>query len=156
MLVISTAVEDDGAPRSLADVEAQITSGGGTLERNDDWHARPLAYEIRHQNEGEYHLLQFTGPPALLEALSHNLRIDDGVLRFRIIKVVPGHAAAARRARRRRSRAPAGRPRRVLTRLSRRERPERGPPSPGTVSVTECATACEAVPRAQRFRPFCA
>jgi hypothetical protein len=32
----------------------------------------------------------FTGPPALLESLSHTLRIDDAVLRFRIIKVLPG------------------------------------------------------------------
>jgi small subunit ribosomal protein S6 len=90
MLVLSTAVEDDRRARILADVESRISSGGGSLERNDDWHSRPLAYEIRHQGEGEYHLLQFTGPPALLDALSHSLRIDDSVLRFRIIKVVPG------------------------------------------------------------------
>jgi small subunit ribosomal protein S6 len=90
MLVLSTAVDDDRRAKILADVEAQISSGGGSIERNDDWHTRPLAYEIRHQSEGEYHLLQFTGPPALIDALSHSLRIDDAVLRFRIIKVLPG------------------------------------------------------------------
>jgi small subunit ribosomal protein S6 len=90
MLVLSTAVDDDRRAKILADVEGQISSGGGLIERNDDWHARPLAYEIRHQSEGEYHLLQFTGPPALIDALSHSLRIDDAVLRFRIIKVLPG------------------------------------------------------------------
>jgi small subunit ribosomal protein S6 len=90
MLVISTAVEDERRAKILSDVEGQITTGGGTLQRNDDWRTRPLAYEIRHQREGEYHLLQLNGPPALLEALSHSLRIDDAVLRFRIIKVLPG------------------------------------------------------------------
>jgi small subunit ribosomal protein S6 len=90
MLVISTTVEEDRRAKILADVEAQISDGGGSIERNDDWHTRPLAYEIRHQSEGEYHLLQFTGPPALIDALSHTLRIDDAVLRFRIIKVLPG------------------------------------------------------------------
>lgn len=90
MLVLSTTVEDERRAKVLSDVESQITSGGGALERNDEWHVRPLAYEIGHQREGEYHLLQFTGEPALLETLSHNLRIDDAVLRFRIIKVVPG------------------------------------------------------------------
>jgi small subunit ribosomal protein S6 len=89
MLVLSTAVEDDRRAKILSDVEAQI-AGGGSLERNDDWRSRPLAYEIRHQSEGEYHLLQFTGPPALIEAVSHSLRIDDAVLRFRVIKVLPG------------------------------------------------------------------
>jgi small subunit ribosomal protein S6 len=90
MIVLSTLVEDERRATILTDVEAQISSGGGTLERNDDWRTRALAYEIRHQREGEYHLLQFTGAPSLIEALSHSLRIDDAVLRFRIIKVLPG------------------------------------------------------------------
>ncbi|HEY3726947.1 MAG TPA: 30S ribosomal protein S6 [Solirubrobacteraceae bacterium] len=90
MLVLSTTVEDDRRARILSDVEAQISNGGGSVQRNDDWHSRPLAYEIRHQSEGEYHLIQFTGPPALIEAVSHSLRIDDAVLRFRVIKVLPG------------------------------------------------------------------
>ena len=89
-LVLSTTAEDDRRAKILSDVEAQITDAGGTVERQDDWHTRPLAFEIRHQKEGEYHLLQFTGPTSLLDALSHSLRIDDAVLRFRIIKVLPG------------------------------------------------------------------
>jgi small subunit ribosomal protein S6 len=94
MLVISMTAEDERRAKILADVESQITGGGGTIERQDDWHTRPMAYEIDHQTEGEYHLLQFTGPTAILETVSHNLRIDDAVLRFRIIKVVPGTPAA--------------------------------------------------------------
>jgi small subunit ribosomal protein S6 len=90
MLVLSTTVEDEERAKIVADVESQITGGGGVLERNDDWRTRTLAYEIRHQKEGEYHLLQFTGPSALLDSLSHSLRINDNVLRFRIIKVRPG------------------------------------------------------------------
>jgi small subunit ribosomal protein S6 len=90
MLVLSTTADEDRRAKILTDTEAQIASGDGTIERQDDWHTRPMAYEINHQQEGEYHLLQFTGPAALLEVLSHNLRIDDAVLRFRIIKVVPG------------------------------------------------------------------
>jgi small subunit ribosomal protein S6 len=90
MLVLSATADEERRAKILTDVETQISSGGGELSRNDDWHTRPLAYEIGHQAEGEYHLLQFTGPTELLEALSHNLRIDDAVLRFRIIKVLPG------------------------------------------------------------------
>lgn len=90
MLVLSMTVEDERRAKIVSDVEAQITGGGGSVERKDDWHTRPLSFEIRHQGEGEYHLLQFTGAPSVLDALSHNLRIDAAVLRFRIIKVLPG------------------------------------------------------------------
>jgi small subunit ribosomal protein S6 len=90
VVVLSVTAEDDRRAKILADVESQITSGGGAVERKDDWNRRPMAYEINHQAEGEYHLFQFTGPTTILETVSHNLRIDDAVLRFRIIKVVPG------------------------------------------------------------------
>ena len=95
MLVISATAEEERSAKILTDVEAQITGGGGEVQRNDDWHMRPLAYEIDHQAEGAYHLLQFTGPTAVLDEISHNLRIDDAVLRFRIIKVLPGTPEAA-------------------------------------------------------------
>ena len=43
--------------------------------------------------DADYHLIQFRGTTALLEQLDHNLKITDGVLRFRIIKLRPGTPA---------------------------------------------------------------
>ncbi len=90
VLLLSTSGEDEARAKILADVEAAITAAGGTLSRNQSWGRRPTTFRINHQSEADYHLLQFTGPPALLESLSHSLHIADEVLRFRIIKVVPG------------------------------------------------------------------
>jgi small subunit ribosomal protein S6 len=90
MLLLSSDAEDEQRSKILADVESAITSAGGSLERNDNWGRRPLAYEIRHQPDAEYHLLQFRSPPNLIEELAHTLRINDGVLRFRVVKVTPG------------------------------------------------------------------
>ena len=82
--------EDDARAKIITDVEAAIAAAGGTVSRKQTWGRRPTTFPIRHQSEADYHLLQFTGPTALLESLSHRLRIADEVLRFRIIKVVPG------------------------------------------------------------------
>jgi small subunit ribosomal protein S6 len=90
MLLLSTTAAEEERAKILADVEAKISGGGGSIDRRDDWGTRNLAFQIRHQGDAEYHLLQFGGPPSLLESLSHDLRIADGVLRFRIIKVLPG------------------------------------------------------------------
>jgi small subunit ribosomal protein S6 len=90
ILMLSASAEDEQRAKILADVEAAIARAGGSVERNDDWGRRPMAYEIRHQPEAEYHLLQFKAPPTLIEDLSHTLRITDGVVRFRVIKVRPG------------------------------------------------------------------
>jgi small subunit ribosomal protein S6 len=94
MLLLSREVPGEQRAKILADLETAISSGGGSIERRAEWGTRALSYRIRHEPEAEYHLLQFTGPPMLLESLSYNLRITDGVLRFRIIKVLPGTPAA--------------------------------------------------------------
>jgi small subunit ribosomal protein S6 len=89
-LLLATEASDEQRAKILADVESAISNAGGTTTRNDDWGRRPMAYQIRHQPEADYHLLQFKAPPTLIEEFSHTLRITDGVLRFRVIKVRPG------------------------------------------------------------------
>jgi small subunit ribosomal protein S6 len=89
-LLLSTAAPEEDRSKVLSDVETAIADAGGSIERRDDWGTRPLTFRINHQRDADYHLLQFTGQPALLENLSHSLRITDSVLRFRIIKVRPG------------------------------------------------------------------
>jgi small subunit ribosomal protein S6 len=57
----------------------------------DDWGDRALAYPIERKTDAEYHLLQFhAGKSELLSELDRTLRITDGVLRYRIVKLRPG------------------------------------------------------------------
>ncbi len=90
MLLLATGAPDEQRAKILSDVETAITGAGGSIERRDDWGQRPMAYRISHQPDAEYHLLQFKSPPTLIETLSHDLRITDGVVRFRVIKNLPG------------------------------------------------------------------
>jgi small subunit ribosomal protein S6 len=94
MLLLSTAAPEEQRAKILADVESTITRADGSIERKDDWGQRPLAYRIQHQPDADYHLLQFKAPPTLIETLSHDLLITDGVVRFRVIKNLPGTPAA--------------------------------------------------------------
>ena len=90
VLLLSLSAPDEQRAKIVSDVESSISAAGGSIERHDDWGTRPLTFPIRHETEADYHLMQFSGPVSLLDSLSHSLRIDDGVLRFRIIKVLAG------------------------------------------------------------------
>src|SRR5579859_5116607 len=90
VLLLSENAPEEQRAKVLSDVEGAIARAGGSVERKDDWGRRPTAYEIRHQAEAEFHLLQFHSPPELIGDLSHTLHITDGVLRFRVIKNRPG------------------------------------------------------------------
>jgi small subunit ribosomal protein S6 len=89
VLVLDSDAPSERRREILGNVESMVSSQGD-IQRNDDWGVRTLAYEIDHRTEAEYHLLQFTGPPALLESLQRNLKVTDGVIRHRIIRVRPG------------------------------------------------------------------
>jgi small subunit ribosomal protein S6 len=90
LLLLSNEASEEQRARVLSLVESGISEAGGQIERNDNWGRRPMAFQIRHQAEAEYHLLQFRAPGSIIEDLEHTLRITDGVLRVRIIKVRRG------------------------------------------------------------------
>jgi hypothetical protein len=48
-----------------------------------------MAYEINKRTEADYRWFRFEAPTDLLDSLDHNLKIADGVLRFRVFKVDP-------------------------------------------------------------------
>ncbi len=78
---------DEAGRDALAqDVKARI-EGKGTLKHENKWGLRKMAYEIELRNEADYRWFRFEAPTELLDELNHNLRIADGVLRFRIFKV---------------------------------------------------------------------
>ncbi len=90
VLLLSAEADEETRNGLVNEVETMIAAAGGSIARKQSWGQRPTTFRINHQSEADYHLLQFTGPTSLLESLSHTLRIADAVLRFRIIKVVPG------------------------------------------------------------------
>lgn len=73
---------DAAANEAKSQIEAK-----GTLKNENVWGLRKMAYEINKRNEADYRWFRFEAPTELLEQLDHNLKIADGVLRFRIFKV---------------------------------------------------------------------
>jgi small subunit ribosomal protein S6 len=94
VLLLDLGAEDDRRAKIVADARAAI-SAEGELVGDQAWGTRPLSYEIEHREAADYHLLQFSGPPSLIAALEHTLRITDGVIRFRVIKLPPGSTPVA-------------------------------------------------------------
>src|SRR3954447_17141788 len=89
VLLLDTTIEQERRDTILANVEDAIDRAGELVGRHD-WGNRHTIYEVRKHSEADYHLIQFRGSPALLEQLDHNLKITDGILRLRIIKIRPG------------------------------------------------------------------
>jgi len=72
----------------VQEARGQIEAGG-TLKEENSWGLRKMAFEINRRTEADYRWLRFEAPSELLDSLDHNLKIADGVLRFRIFKTDP-------------------------------------------------------------------
>src|SRR6185312_5780851 len=106
MLLLDPQAEETTRSKIVADalnaIEAQ-----GELVNQAEWGERPLAYPIDRKASADYRLIQFhVGETALLEGLDRTLRITDGVLRHRIIKLAPGTPSPPEMTAQRRSEAP--------------------------------------------------
>ena len=90
VLLLDLQAEDAARAKIVADSRSAIEAQGELL-RHDEWGERVLTYPIDKKANAEYHLLQFHSAGSdLLDGLDRTLRITDGVMRFRIIKLKPG------------------------------------------------------------------
>ena len=158
MLMLDPNAPEERQREVLQNVESMIGSGG-SLVGHHDWGVRRIAFEIDHRPEAAYHLFQFeTDQNELLERLDHTLKITDGVLRFRVIRLKPGSPAPpvpraeAPRTRERpqdtrvapRAAADAGRP----DEEAEAERPTNGEPAADGPPAADAAPAAEGEPAA--------
>jgi small subunit ribosomal protein S6 len=90
---------DPGAPSDRHDTILKevkgLLDGGGKIVTDQEWGTRRMTFEIDHRPEADYHLLQFETEAggALLNQVDHSLKIMDGVLRHRIIRLKDGSPA---------------------------------------------------------------
>src|SRR4051812_49977847 len=86
MLLIDPNAPEERRTAAVSEAESLM----GDIVASDDWGQRRMAYEIDHRPEADYRLYQFNGDNDVLARLNQRLRINDAVLRFRIIKAKPG------------------------------------------------------------------
>jgi small subunit ribosomal protein S6 len=89
MVLLDPNAPDDRHKEILGSVNQAIERQGKIVGQHD-WGMRRMAFEIDHRGDAAYHLIQFEAERELLDWLDNSLKLADGVLRHRIIKVKPG------------------------------------------------------------------
>ncbi|MBC8166636.1 MAG: 30S ribosomal protein S6 [Bryobacteraceae bacterium] len=64
-----------------------ITQAGGTVDKEERWGIRKLAYRIEKKSEGFYVLLQFTSPASTVKEVERRLRVNDAVLKYLTVRI---------------------------------------------------------------------
>src|SRR5699024_12623269 len=63
MVILDPAIDERTVPAALEKFLGVITSGGGTVDKTDDWGRRRLAYDIDKNSEGIYAVVDMHATP---------------------------------------------------------------------------------------------
>ena len=63
-----------------------ITSNGGTIDKEDRWGKKRLAYEIKKEIEGYYVLFYVTCEPSVVDECDRVMKITDEILKHMIVR----------------------------------------------------------------------
>lgn len=85
MLIIDPTLDDEAREAALEKTRGVITADG-TVDSEDAWGKRRLAFEIDSHTDGDYHVMQFHATPAVVAELDRVLRITDQIVRFMIVR----------------------------------------------------------------------
>jgi len=97
--IIDTGLEEAARKELIEKVSALITNNGGEIEKVDEtWGKRRLAYAIDYKTEGWYVLVNFQAPAELPRELERNLKINENVLRYLVVKLEEKRSAVKPRA----------------------------------------------------------
>lgn len=83
--IVHPHVDAEGLSALNETVKGLIENQGGTVERQDVWGLRRLAYPIKKEREGQYVFVAFALEPRGLVELERSLRLKESVLRYLIV-----------------------------------------------------------------------
>jgi len=84
MLVLPPEAEESTI-QGVIDRISKVLAEKGEVGEVNRWGRRRLAYQIAHQSEGYYVLVDFKAEPAVIAELERVLHLADEVMRFKVI-----------------------------------------------------------------------
>ena len=86
LYIIRPDMADEARVALVEKFQTLITGAGGAIDKHDEWGTRKLAYPIQFLNEGYFVLVNFTAPGDFVREFERNLRINENILRFMVVR----------------------------------------------------------------------
>ena len=68
-------------------IKTSLTSKKGKVVNHENWGLKPLSYPIENKNSGFYNLIEFTAEGNLISDFEVELRRDESIMRYLIVKL---------------------------------------------------------------------
>lgn len=86
MVIIDPDVDERQVPTLLEKHLKTITTGEGTVDGQDIWGKRRMAYDINKKSEGIYAVLDVTAPSHVVSEMDRLMTIDERIMRTKVMR----------------------------------------------------------------------
>lgn len=86
MFIVKADLAEDDVKKTVSSFEKILTDMGGKITESKDLGQKKLAYEIKKQVRGYYHLLNVECESAAVKEFDRKALIDENIVRHLIIK----------------------------------------------------------------------
>jgi small subunit ribosomal protein S6 len=100
MVILSPEIDERQVAPSLDKFLKVITADGGSIDNVDIWGRRRLAYEIQKKTEGIYAVVNFTATSEATQELDRQLKLDERIMRTKVLRAEEAIAMVAAEAER--------------------------------------------------------
>lgn len=100
MVILNPEVDERTVAPTLDKFLKVITNDGGSIDNVDIWGKRRLAYEIQKKNEGIYAVVNFTATSAATQELDRQLKLNEQIMRTKVLRAEEAIAQVAAEAKR--------------------------------------------------------
>jgi small subunit ribosomal protein S6 len=87
LFIVKPDAPEEEVDAFIQQVKELIANGKGTIEKEEKWGVRKLAYRIQKYNEGAYVLIQFSAPADLVKEVERRMRVTDQVIKFITVRI---------------------------------------------------------------------
>ena len=100
MVILNPEIDERQVAPTLDKFLKVITNDGGSIENVDIWGKRRLAYEIQKKTEGIYAVVNFTATSAATQELDRQLKLNEQIMRTKVLRAEEAQAMIASEAKR--------------------------------------------------------
>lgn len=86
VFIAKPTMEQESLAALVEKVTKQVTDLEGQVVRVDSWGKRRLAFPIKKQFEGFYHVAELELPATAVRSLERNVRLVEDIIRFLLVR----------------------------------------------------------------------
>ena len=87
VMILSPEATEDEVKSLVERINGLVTSNQGSVETNDVWGVRRLAYPIETHRAGNYILTRFSSGPDALKEINRGLNASEDIIRFLVTRM---------------------------------------------------------------------